>query len=204
MKIESFGLEEFWGLRKTGRSSDDSLSPDAADDLAAPVETNEFKGWSDKVRYFGKISKSKVALAIAFRLANAPTTSAEVLEILSHRDVVSVVEAVAANRSTAQDTMAWLLKHPDKKVRIGLIDNPNLPYSMQRRLVFDPDADVRYALAENHNVVRQVIEALLNDENPFVACRAQKTLARLDVKPRTTIETAKVFIGCDNLFCKVS
>ncbi len=202
MDNESFGLEEFWGLRKTGQSSGDSVPPDATDDLAARADNDDLQEWSAKIRHLGTVPELKLALEIVSRLANAPTTSTEVLEILSHCDVVSVVEAVAANRATSVDTLAWLLKHPAPEVRIGLIDNPVLPYSIQKRLIFDPDADVRYALAENHNIVRQVLETLLNDENPFVVARAQKTLVRLDTKPRTTIATTTVFIGEDDDFVR--
>lgn len=201
MENEGFGLDEFWGIRKSGQSSGDSSPPDAADDLAISSD-DTLQEWSDKVRRLGKLPESSLAVEVATRLANSPTTSAEVLEILSHCDIVSVVEAVAANRSTSQDTMAWLLKHPSAEVRIGLVDNPLLPYSIQRRLVFDPDADVRHALAENHNVIRQVLEVLLNDENPFVVSRAQKTILRLDTKPRTASKTTTVFIGEDDDFVR--
>lgn len=201
MENETFGLDEFWGIRKTGQSSGDSQTPIAADDLAVSG-SDELREWSDKVRSLGKLPETAFSLAIALRLANATTTSPEVLEILSHSDVVSIVEAVAANRATSQDTLAWLLKHPSAEVRIGLLDNPNLPYSIQRRLVFDENADVRYAMAENHNIVRQMLEVLAKDDNPFVVSRAQKTLSRLETKPQTAVKTTKIFIGEDDDFVR--
>jgi DNA-binding NarL/FixJ family response regulator len=198
---EGFGLDEFWGMRKTGQSSGEGEPPIAADDLAHSTDDN-LKEWSDKVRSLGKLPESTSSLSIALRLANATTTSAKMLEMLSHSDVVSVVEAVAANRSASQDTLEWPLKHPSADVRIGLLDNPSLSYSIQRRLIFDDDSDVRYAMAENHNIVRQMLEVLAKDENPFVSARAQKTLDRLDRKSTKTAKTTTIFIGEDDDFVR--
>jgi hypothetical protein len=46
-------------------------------------------------------------------------------------------------------------------------------------LTQDESADVRFALAENHNIDESVLNRLVDDTNPYVAYRAQKTLARL-------------------------
>ena len=46
-------------------------------------------------------------------------------------------------------------------------------------LARDQSVDVRFALAENHNIDESVLNRLLEDANPYVADRAQKTLARL-------------------------
>ncbi len=43
----------------------------------------------------------------------------------------------------------------------------------------DTNPDVRYALAENHNISRVVLTRLSEDPNPYVAYRANKTLRRL-------------------------
>jgi hypothetical protein len=47
------------------------------------------------------------------------------------------------------------------------------------QLAVDLDADLRYALAENHNINEGVLELLANDTNPYVADRARRTLTRL-------------------------
>lgn len=46
-------------------------------------------------------------------------------------------------------------------------------------LVEDPNPDVRFCLAENYNIDPAMLKALSEDENPYVAHRAQKTLMRL-------------------------
>ncbi|MBS1954972.1 MAG: hypothetical protein JST89_12355 [Cyanobacteria bacterium SZAS-4] len=46
-------------------------------------------------------------------------------------------------------------------------------------LVEDPNPDVRFCLAENYNIDKAMLEALSEDENPYVAHRAQKTMMRL-------------------------
>jgi hypothetical protein len=48
-------------------------------------------------------------------------------------------------------------------------------------LAQDPCCDVRFALAENHNIDCDILAALADDENPFVAWRARKTIKRLTV-----------------------
>lgn len=48
-------------------------------------------------------------------------------------------------------------------------------------LAHDPCCDVRFALAENHNIDCDILAALVDDENPFVAWRARKTIKRLTV-----------------------
>ncbi|MFX9688500.1 hypothetical protein ABTO93_20100, partial [Acinetobacter baumannii] len=40
--------------------------------------------------------------------------------------------------------------------------------------------DVRFAIAENHNADEEVLRMLTEDENPYVAHRAVKTLQRIE------------------------
>ena len=48
-------------------------------------------------------------------------------------------------------------------------------------LAHDPCCDVRFALAENHNIDCDILATLADDENPYVAWRARKTIKRLTV-----------------------
>ncbi|CAN5149422.1 hypothetical protein BH11CYA1_BH11CYA1_28510 [soil metagenome] len=48
-------------------------------------------------------------------------------------------------------------------------------------LAKDPHCDVRMALAENHNIDSDILALLADDENPYVAWRARKTIKRLSV-----------------------
>jgi hypothetical protein len=67
----------------------------------------------------------------------------------------------------------------ENECKIALADDSNTELETLWQLVEDPSEDVRYALAENHNVAEVILEALAVDENPFVAWRAQKTLRRI-------------------------
>ena len=49
-------------------------------------------------------------------------------------------------------------------------------------LAQDLNVDVRYAIAENHNIHADVLNILLDDDNPFVAHRAQKTVRALPAR----------------------
>jgi len=46
-------------------------------------------------------------------------------------------------------------------------------------LTKDEHPDVRYRLAENSNLPDSILVELSEDENPFVAARAQETLQKL-------------------------
>ena len=48
-------------------------------------------------------------------------------------------------------------------------------------LAKDSCCDVRFALAENHNIDSDLLALLADDENPYVAWRARKTIKRLSV-----------------------
>jgi len=48
-------------------------------------------------------------------------------------------------------------------------------------LANDLCCDVRFALAENHNIDSDILATLAEDENPYVAWRARKTLKRLTI-----------------------
>jgi hypothetical protein len=62
---------------------------------------------------------------------------------------------------------------------MAVADHLNTPVAVLILLAEDDNADVRYALAENHNISRDVLNKLLNDSNPYVANRAERTLSRL-------------------------
>jgi hypothetical protein len=72
-----------------------------------------------------------------------------------------------------------LALHPSASVREAVADNMNTPIDTLWLLAADECADVRYAIAENHNVPLAILSSLSEDENPYVACRAGATIARL-------------------------
>jgi hypothetical protein len=46
-------------------------------------------------------------------------------------------------------------------------------------LARDDNPNVRYAIADNHNISIAILKRLAEDENPYIACRAAKTLLRV-------------------------
>jgi hypothetical protein len=62
---------------------------------------------------------------------------------------------------------------------MAVADHLNTPEDVLMLLAADDNADVRYAIAENHNISRMVLNKLLDDPNPYVVHRAQTTLERL-------------------------
>jgi hypothetical protein len=72
-----------------------------------------------------------------------------------------------------------LAQHHDPSVREAVADNINTPIDTLWMLAADESADVRYAMAENHNVPIAILSYLTDDANPYVACRARRTLERL-------------------------
>jgi hypothetical protein len=61
-------------------------------------------------------------------------------------------------------------------------------------LAQDESADLRYQLAENHNIHKSVLNLLADDSHPYVAHRAQKTLKRLELQGGATIFPFPVFV----------
>jgi hypothetical protein len=76
--------------------------------------------------------------------------------------------------------LAALARHECAHVRAAVADNVHTYLETLSALTSDTDADVRYAVAENHNIPLAILERLSEDENPYVASRAQRTMARLN------------------------
>jgi hypothetical protein len=71
--------------------------------------------------------------------------------------------------------------------KIDMVDHVSTPFAVHMILASDENADVRYALAENHNISRAVLNKLKCDANPYVADRAAKTLLRLSANDVETL-----------------
>jgi hypothetical protein len=69
--------------------------------------------------------------------------------------------------------------HWDSQTRMDIGDHTNTPVEALLMLTADANVDVRFALAENHNLHESILKALLEDSNPYVAHRARMTLRTL-------------------------
>ena len=64
-------------------------------------------------------------------------------------------------------------------VRLAVAENASAHHCLIERAVEDICVDVRYGLAENPHLPTHLLRKLAVDENPYVACRAERTLARV-------------------------
>jgi len=108
----------------------------------------------------------------------APAEVLAQVEILPKLDK-RTLERMATDPSTPIVLLERLAAHPIGDVRAAVADNQNTPMHSMWALSTDADADVRYQLAENHSLPVDLICFLFNDENPYVASRAQQTFHRV-------------------------
>lgn len=112
--------------------------------------------------------------------ANDPHTSeGQLKSIAATATCPKLLVCVALNANTPLTVLNILALHSSAEVRIAVSDNPTVPAALLEDLAGDKDDDVRYAVAENHNVPAHVLLRLMEDSNPYVATRAEKTLEKL-------------------------
>lgn len=119
-------------------------------------------------------------IAVHKQLASNPNTPVAVLDHMAQCSTsADVLERIANNPSTSPRTFQRLANHQCSEVRCAVAENCVGDSVTVRRLVKDEHTDVRFRLAENHNVPDEILSELCLDENPYVAHRAQVTRARL-------------------------
>ena len=121
-------------------------------------------------------------------VASNPNTPAEVLSRLATDKSPAIRRCVAENPRTPHNTLSSLAKDVDPDVRLAISDNCRITSNTLSTLVKDPDVDIRYAIAENHQMPDEVLLALVLDENPYVRCRAIKTIERLSPNTQTRLQ----------------
>jgi hypothetical protein len=89
------------------------------------------------------------------------------------------LERISVDKDTPSSVLSALAQHPCLEVRASVSENRNTPASVLRMLATAADPDVRYHLAENPHLPVELIRLLTADDNPYVACRAQRTLSRV-------------------------
>lgn len=115
----------------------------------------------------------------SFAAAVNPTTPAKVLANLAGEAPDWILERIAENPGTPAETLSKLATHCCASIRAAVAGNNNTLLDVLLELVQDESSDVRYSIAENHNMPVGILESLRTDENPYVASRAHRTLARL-------------------------
>ena len=122
-------------------------------------------------------------------IATSAKTTPDVLEALSRTASPTILELIAGNANCAPSLLKRLAKHESAQVRLAAAENKNTSLETLWQLVMDEDADVRFGLAEMHHVPELILRALSEDGNPYVACRAGKTLERVEANRSVESET---------------
>lgn len=122
-------------------------------------------------------------------VAGNPNTPLTVLARLAEDDCNSIRRSVAGNPKTPVELLQKLSNDYCPDVRLGIAENPHTPTETLAMLADDDAVDVRYGVAENPHMPEAILLKLARDDNPYVRCRALKTLQMLapDVKSRLTL-----------------
>lgn len=138
-----------------------------------------------------KAEKRRTAPSLAAALQPTPrqatrsSTKQDILHIGRlagrNRGIQNVLVKVAET-AEAPTVLADLAGAARSEVRMAVADNAYTPCGVKAGLAKDNDVDIRFALAENHGTPLEVLQSLQEDQNPYVAERAKKTLERLRMK----------------------
>jgi hypothetical protein len=112
-------------------------------------------------------------------LTNDPSTSSDLLDIISANCTIVIAESIARNTNASERTLQRLASHYNPAVRAAVTENSAAPIEVLSRLIKDENPDVRFAMAENFSTPKSLLKELMNDENPYVSSRAYATLERL-------------------------
>lgn len=104
------------------------------------------------------------------------STPIEVLERLAQAPCSKIRARVAENCSSPPQVLERLSRDQNIDVRIAVGWNPKTPPSILWKLALDCHVDVRFSLADNANTASMILIWLSEDENPYIAHRALKTM----------------------------
>lgn len=124
--------------------------------------------------------------------AGNPETSSEQLARLAASRNHKIRLRVAENSNTPPDILESLAGDEHHDVRLAVAVNQSTPVDITYRLAYDDDVSVRYGLAEDTNVPVGVLKILSKDDNPYVSCRAQKTLDTLQDQLPTVPQEGRI------------
>jgi Leucine rich repeat variant len=120
-----------------------------------------------------------MAMRVMWLIAVHPGSPGAMLQIISEQCTEGFAERVAENPSTWPSTLRELATHVSPRVRTAVVQNVNTPSDVLFALACDESADVRYAMADGVQGDVQLLQHLTEDENPYVASRAKRSLSRL-------------------------
>ncbi len=119
-------------------------------------------------------------------------TSKDDLKKLANDSSTKIRMRVAENEFAPLEVLEYLSADADADVRSAVATNSAAPARLVEILANDADATVRHAIAENPSTLPSILVALSADGNPYVACRARKTLRALDLLEMTPQESSRL------------
>jgi hypothetical protein len=113
-----------------------------------------------------------------------------ILSRLAEDDCESIRRSVAENPRTPPEMLKRLSSDPGIEVRLAVAENPNTQPEVLSILAEDHAVDVRFGVAENPHMPEDILLKLAQDENPYIRCRALKTVQMLapDAQSRLTFQ----------------
>jgi len=184
---------DYWKHRKEIR---DRLSRNSYTNLKSldPVHlhslTQLVENYNEAIEETATFSRAKAQKAAQQLIARQGTnTSPDEKEILAMivgtgdaMDAKALMRrqlSIAESPNATPEILAELAMSNFAEVREAVMDHALCPVSIHLMLAEDECSDVRFAMAENHNLSFSVLEKLSHDDNPFVSMRAERTMRRV-------------------------
>jgi len=144
---------------------------------AEPMESGE-SGTKEAFAVF--VTSEFEAMHVRRVVASNPNTPRQVLERLACEISPLIRRHVALNPRTPEDILRKLAVDAETDVRLAVAENTHTPQDILTVLSCDLDTDVRYGVAENPHMPEGILVELTQDDNPYIRCRALKTLQMLE------------------------
>jgi len=125
--------------------------------------------------------------------AGSRFSSAETLSELAASSHQRIRLRVAENERSPAHVLEALAQDGDADIRAAVASNPSTPVDVVFSLSLDADPTVRHSMAEDPHTPIGVLRRLAKDENAYVSCRAQRTLALLNKENRHVIDACNIY-----------
>ncbi|MBX9721452.1 MAG: hypothetical protein K2X81_08670 [Candidatus Obscuribacterales bacterium] len=135
--------------------------------------------WSLRDACEPDLEANEHTVQLRWLIACYPESPPAVLEVLSRLNDPKLLVRIAENPNTSSLTLSRLARHKSTLVRIAVAESNIIPFDVMKALAEDESLDVCYALAANPKLPSRYLLLLQSNENPYVALRAIRTLARL-------------------------
>ena len=133
--------------------------------------------------------------------ANPETEQLTLRRLASSTMDQEILLYIAENSNTPSDVLEELSASESIEIQIAVARNKSTPKKILSLMSLEYSEDVRYSMAEDYNLPEEILSQLMEDENPYVAVRAETTVTRLKEEQSKKRETAQEFF--DNELGKI-